>query len=74
MDLPALWGIVLIVLGAVGALIVARISRKPFRYRHERPERETAFLNRPVNLLALLAAIATLILGLFWRLTAGGPS
>ncbi|OSQ48718.1 hypothetical protein [Thalassospira alkalitolerans] len=75
MDSGSLWGIVMIVVGAVAAMIVARVARRPFRYRHDgkRLEREKSFLSRPVNFLALLAAVVTFVLGLVWRMTGTGP-
>ncbi|RCK06898.1 hypothetical protein TH5_05070 [Thalassospira xianhensis MCCC 1A02616] len=76
MENGSIWGIVLIVVGAVAAMIVARVARRPFRYRHDGKhiERDKSFLSRPVNLLALLAAVATFVLGLLWRLNGNGPS
>ena len=76
MEFGSFWGVVLIVLGAVAALIVARIARRPFIKRPDssKVRRETSFLHRPLNLLALLAALAIFLLGLFWRMTGGVPN
>lgn len=76
MEIGSFWGVVLIVVGAVAAMIVARIARKPFRKRIDRSSvrRETSFLHRPLNLVALLAALSIFLLGLFWKMTSGGPN
>ena len=76
MEIGSFWGVVLIVVGAVAAMIVARIARKPFRNRTDRSSvrRETSFLHRPLNLVALLAALSIFLLGLFWKMTGGGPN
>ncbi|MCC9622946.1 hypothetical protein LPB41_14730 [Thalassospira sp. MA62] len=76
MEIGSFWGIVLIVVGAAAAMIVARIARRPFRHRHDgkNVRRETSFLHRPANLIALLIAIVVFALGMFWRMTGGGPN
>ena len=47
--------------------------RRCCRNDGKRLEREKSFLSRPVNLLALLAAVVTFVLGLVWRMTGTGP-
>ncbi|MEQ8285381.1 hypothetical protein [Thalassospira sp.] len=76
MEIGSVWGIVLIVVGAAAAMIVARVARRPFRNRSARPsaERDKSFLQKPLNLLALLFALSVFLLGLFWRITGGGPN
>lgn len=76
MEIGSFWGVVLIVVGAVAAMIVARIARKPFRKRPDSASvrRETSFLHRPLNLIALLTALGIFLLGLFWRMTGGVPN
>lgn len=75
MEIGSVWGIVMIVVGAAAAMIVARVARRPFRNRHSNVsvEREKSFLHKPLNLIALVIAVAVFMLGLFWRMTGGGP-
>lgn len=65
----------MIVVGAAAAMIVARVARRPFRNRSSNVsvEREKSFLHKPLNLIALVIAVAVFVLGLFWRMTGGGP-
>ncbi len=65
----------MIVVGAAAAMIVARVARRPFRNRNSNVsvEREKSFLHKPLNLIALVIAVAVFVLGLFWRMTGGGP-
>lgn len=76
MEFGSFWGVVLIVVGAVTAMIIARIARRPFRYQSSsrNVDREKSFLKRPLNLIALLFALGVFLLGLFWRMTGGGPT
>ena len=76
MEIGSFWGVVMIVVGAAAAMIVARIARRPFRNSTSNAsvQREKSFLQRPHNLIALLIAIGIFALGLFWRMTGGGPS
>lgn len=66
----------MIVVGAAAAMIVARVARRPFRNRNKSTtfQREKSYLNKPLNLIALLTAIVIFGLGLFWRITGGGPN
>lgn len=75
MEIGSVWGIVMVVVGAAAAMIVARVARRPFRNRNSSVpvQREKSFLHKPVNLIALLIAITVFVLGLFWRVTGGGP-
>lgn len=75
MEIGSVWGIVMIVVGAAAAMIVARVARRPFRNRNSNisVEREKSFLHKPLNLIALVIAVAVFVLGLFWRMTGGGP-
>jgi len=76
MEIGSFWGVVMIVVGAAAAMIVARVARRPFRNRtdHSAVQREKSFLHRPLNLIALLVALAVFMLGLFWKVTGGGPN
>ncbi|MHC8493747.1 hypothetical protein ACTU44_13675 [Thalassospira sp. SM2505] len=76
MEIGSFWGVVMIVVGAAAAMIVARVARRPFRNRtdHSTVQREKSFLHRPLNLIALLVALAVFMLGLFWKVTGGGPN
>ncbi|MEQ5774089.1 MULTISPECIES: hypothetical protein [unclassified Thalassospira] len=75
METRQFWGMVLIVVGAATALIVAMISRRPFRYRHDGSDlkREDRFLGKPLNMLMLVIAVVIFILGLLWRNPATRP-
>lgn len=66
----------MIVVGAAAAMIVARVARRPFRNRSNTTsvQREKSFLHKPLNLVALLIAMAVFALGLFWKMTGGGPN
>ena len=61
MEIGSVWGIVMIVVGAAAAMIVARVARRPFRNRNRSTtfQREKSYLNKPLNLIALLTAIVT---------------
>jgi uncharacterized membrane protein YdjX (TVP38/TMEM64 family) len=76
MEIGSFWGVVMIVVGAAAAMIVARVARRPFRNRRDGSsvQREKSFLHRPLNLIALLVALGVFVLGLFWKMTGGGPS
>ncbi|MDG4719616.1 MULTISPECIES: hypothetical protein [Thalassospira] len=76
MEIGSFWGVVMIVVGAAAAMIVARIARRPFRHGRGNAsvQREKTFLHRPLNLIALLVAVGVFVLGLFWKMTGGGPN
>ncbi|HAY49188.1 MULTISPECIES: hypothetical protein [Thalassospira] len=76
MEIGSFWGVVMIVVGAAAAMIVARVARRPFRNRRDynAVQREKSFLHRPLNLIALLVALGIFVLGLFWKMTGGGPN